>query len=265
MNSTRDFIRSFPEDDRRFLVRELVMLSAVIFMSLTVIETEVAALSLPTIGWAGRLFHISFVLTWSVYVWYLVWMMFTTFFYYGNPARRESLKYEISRSFTDMVSSYVSDLDFDMSPRERLEYDAALHRIHRRLTASPTPNERRDDAVHRPQSVTIGTLSPAYGNVQAGGDVKAGWDIRGDKIEQVDLAELAKELEELRSLLRGQAMSDSHVRAVAEVAQAEVAARSGDRNETLVHLRVAGTWALDEATRIGARTAVQALRAALGL
>ena len=59
--------------------------------------------------------------------------------------------------------------------------------------------------------------------------------------------------------------SPSHYVAVGEVAAAEQAAQSGDQPAALDHLKKAGKWALEVATKIGSEVASAALKASLGL
>jgi hypothetical protein len=82
---------------------------------------------------------------------------------------------------------------------------------------------------------------------------------------QLDLPQLANELETLRQELKRQATTREHDAAVAEVGAAAQAAERGDGPEALSRLQRAGQWALGAATAIGTSVAAQALRAALGL
>lgn len=81
----------------------------------------------------------------------------------------------------------------------------------------------------------------------------------------IDAKALAKELSELRSAMRQQATDPEHDAALGHVASAETAADSGDGVKVLEHLKMAGRWALDVASNIGARVAAAAIKAAMGL
>jgi serine/threonine protein kinase len=83
--------------------------------------------------------------------------------------------------------------------------------------------------------------------------------------EHVDLAALAGEMTELRSALRTLASGPEHDIALAEVASAEMAAKTGDGPRMLRHLAKAGKWALEIATEIGAPVVTAVLKAALGV
>ncbi len=69
--------------------------------------------------------------------------------------------------------------------------------------------------------------------------------------ETIDLPALKQELAKLRLALRSEASDVEHDLAIAEVANAEVAAGNGDGSTVLEHLRRAGKWALSVATAIG--------------
>jgi len=83
--------------------------------------------------------------------------------------------------------------------------------------------------------------------------------------ERIDLPVLAEQLEQLRTALRAQARTPDDDQAVAEVGQAELAARSGDGPKVMRHLRNAGRWAFGIATSIGAAIAAEAIKHAAGL
>jgi hypothetical protein len=88
------------------------------------------------------------------------------------------------------------------------------------------------------------------------------WQENGGSI---DLPTLADELERLRTILRADAKTPEDDQVVAEVGQAERAAREGNGAATLRHLRGVGKWALGAATSIGAGVAVAAIKAATGV
>lgn len=82
---------------------------------------------------------------------------------------------------------------------------------------------------------------------------------------QIDLPRLAAELSELRKAMKQEASSTDQDIALGEVAAAEVAASKGDGPKALQHLKAAGKWAFDVATKIGTGVAVVALKTVLGL
>jgi hypothetical protein len=88
------------------------------------------------------------------------------------------------------------------------------------------------------------------------------WINRGSDI---DLPQLAAELETLRQELRRQAVTRDQDAAVAEIGAAAEEAERGNGPATLRRLKAAGQWALNAATSIGTTVAAAAIRAALGM
>jgi hypothetical protein len=80
----------------------------------------------------------------------------------------------------------------------------------------------------------------------------------------IDLRALEDELRTLREALRSMASTPEHDIAIAAVANAEIAARSGDGDKALTCLRNAGKWVLEVATNIGTAVASAAITAAIG-
>ncbi|MDW8300291.1 MAG: hypothetical protein RML95_13240 [Anaerolineae bacterium] len=109
------------------------------------------------------------------------------------------------------------------------------------------------------------------GNVNKSAIVQG--NVEGDLIIQasagdvgaVDLDQLADDLSRLRAAMRQAAQSDEHDVALGEVAQAERAARAKNLSAVLAHLRAAGAWALDVATKIGVPVTVEVIKKALGI
>ncbi|GGE39521.1 hypothetical protein GCM10011360_28980 [Primorskyibacter flagellatus] len=81
----------------------------------------------------------------------------------------------------------------------------------------------------------------------------------------LDLTSLASELETLRKALRSEATELEHDVAIGEIAAAQAAAASGDGPKALEHLRNAGNWALDIASKIGTGVATAAIKSGLGI
>jgi hypothetical protein len=81
----------------------------------------------------------------------------------------------------------------------------------------------------------------------------------------LDLAKLETELTALRGAMRAEAREPEHDLAIGEVAAAQKAAKEGDGPGALKHLRAAGKWALDVASKIGVGVATAALKTSLGL
>jgi hypothetical protein len=81
----------------------------------------------------------------------------------------------------------------------------------------------------------------------------------------LDLSKLADELAVLRATMRTEAHSAEEDAALGAVAEAETAARAGDRTRALERLKAAGKWALDVATKVGVEIATTALKVQLNL
>lgn len=83
--------------------------------------------------------------------------------------------------------------------------------------------------------------------------------------EDIDLPELAIELERLRAALRAEATTPDNDQVVADIGQAELAAKNGDGPKAMRYLRSAGKWAFGVATSIGVTVAAAAIKAATGV
>jgi hypothetical protein len=107
------------------------------------------------------------------------------------------------------------------------------------------------------------------GAIAAGGNAK----ITNSEFRQVwselagnpDLETLARELAELRNKMRVQAVEPEHDIAVGHIAAAETAAKAGDGPTMLQHLKEAGKWALEFATKVGATLTTEIIQKSLGM
>lgn len=81
----------------------------------------------------------------------------------------------------------------------------------------------------------------------------------------LDYAKLADELASLRSKLRKQASEAEHDEALGAVAAAEKAARQQNQSGVLTHLKTAGKWSFDIASKIGVSVAAKMIEQAMGL
>lgn len=81
----------------------------------------------------------------------------------------------------------------------------------------------------------------------------------------IDLDKLAQDLSKLRQAMHAEPDSVDKDIALGEVAKAEAAAQKKDGPTALAHLKSAGKWALDVATKIGVSVATAALKSSLGL
>jgi hypothetical protein len=84
-------------------------------------------------------------------------------------------------------------------------------------------------------------------------------------MESVDVSDLFEQLKKLRLAMKQDAVEPDHDVAISSVALAEIAAKEGKKTEALKHLKSAGKWALQVATKIGSDIAVAALKAAMTL
>jgi len=80
----------------------------------------------------------------------------------------------------------------------------------------------------------------------------------------VDFARLADELDQLKQELKKTAQSPDQYRFLAEVAEAEAAARAQDGLKVVEHLRMAGQWAFDAAQEVGVDAAADLIKKAIG-
>jgi hypothetical protein len=85
------------------------------------------------------------------------------------------------------------------------------------------------------------------------------------QVGEIDLNQLAQELRKVRDKGRAAASgSPEEDMALAELANAEVAAQQGDGPRALSHLARAGQWALRIAVAVGVPVAVKAIQTAIG-
>jgi hypothetical protein len=80
----------------------------------------------------------------------------------------------------------------------------------------------------------------------------------------IDLPKLADELSRLRQEMKNEAVEPEQDIAVSEIAKAEQSAKAGEGSKTVEHLKSAGKWAFDVATKIGTSLAAEALKKTLG-
>ena len=81
--------------------------------------------------------------------------------------------------------------------------------------------------------------------------------------QSLDLPALATELTTLRQAMRKEAKEPFHDKAVVQVGEAQEAAQNHDGPRALQHLKNAGQWALDVATKVGVNLATEALKKVL--
>jgi hypothetical protein len=81
----------------------------------------------------------------------------------------------------------------------------------------------------------------------------------------IDLDQLASELSLLRDLMNQDPNSGAHQAAIAEIVGAAKAAKENDGASVLRHLKAAGQWAWDFATKAGASLTANIIAKAIGL
>jgi hypothetical protein len=116
-----------------------------------------------------------------------------------------------------------------------------------------------------PKQTTIHVGSMNHSSIITG-DIKGNvtLNLSGNTTE-IDTAQLAAELAQLRKVLKERAETGDHDIAIAEVAKAEQAANTNNLPQTMEHLKAAGKWVFDIASQISIPVAIAALRKALGL
>lgn len=83
--------------------------------------------------------------------------------------------------------------------------------------------------------------------------------------QSVNLPQLADELSQLRRAMKQEAEEPVTDVAISDVAKAELAAKEGDGPTAIKHLKSAGKFALDVATKIGVSVAAKAITEAIGI
>lgn len=83
--------------------------------------------------------------------------------------------------------------------------------------------------------------------------------------QSLDIESLKKELEALRSYLKSEATIPEHDISVGEIAGAQAALENGNETKAIQHLKSAGKWSLDTATKIGTTVAAAAIKSSMGL
>jgi len=81
----------------------------------------------------------------------------------------------------------------------------------------------------------------------------------------INFAVLAPELARVRAAMRSEAKTAAHDIAIAEIAKAEEAANNGNAKGVVEHLKSAGKWALETATKIGTEVAAKTIEKYTGL
>ena len=80
------------------------------------------------------------------------------------------------------------------------------------------------------------------------------------QLGHLDMRTLAVELATLRHEMRQTAAEPEQDVAIGQIAAAEIAAQKGDTSSVMRHLKSAGKWAFDVATKIGVSVASEAIK-----
>jgi hypothetical protein len=89
--------------------------------------------------------------------------------------------------------------------------------------------------------------------------------VSNQTLGSIDMTALAAELSRLRAEARKEATEPEHDIAISEIAKAEQAAKEGQSSKVMEHLKAAGKWALDVATKLGTSVALEAIKKSTGL
>ncbi len=89
--------------------------------------------------------------------------------------------------------------------------------------------------------------------------------VSAKQIGHLDMRILGVELASLRRKMKQAATEPDHDIAIGQIASAEAAAQKGDDGSVLRHLKSAGKWAFDVATKVGLNVAAEAIKKSIGL
>ena len=89
--------------------------------------------------------------------------------------------------------------------------------------------------------------------------------VNAQQLGRIDMPTLAVQLGSLRTAMRQMVTEPEHHIAVGQISAAELAAQKGDMSSLERHLKSAGKWAFDVATKIGVSVASEAIKKSTGL
>jgi hypothetical protein len=192
--------------------------------------------------------------------------------YRDDEQRRYALYLECRSSFGTF--DFVLETEFVHSPERFLKSsysDSKTHLGHHRQTEYQYVLPGSE--MYRVQQFFAEhiTMGDSYNAQQAGAmgpNAKASnmsfQQIGTQNLGDVDLARLAAELRDLRAAMKSQSTEIGHDSAIASIGAAEEAADRADGPKVLKHLKQAGRWAFDVATKIGTTVAAKAIENAMG-
>ncbi|HWW87001.1 MAG TPA: hypothetical protein VNZ26_25570 [Vicinamibacterales bacterium] len=122
--------------------------------------------------------------------------------------------------------------------------------------------------VHVGDKITVGAAHVVMGSHASAGDIETHGDVT--RTEGPDLSDLVAVADQL-AILRKALLQHNSVGEIERdidvgvLASAEKEARAGNRNKMLAALKLASTWVLDVATKIGVELAASVIKSASGL
>lgn len=150
-----------------------------------------------------------------------------------------------------------------MERETRLQVEARLEELRScfHLLANKNPINLQGDYVGNTYNISgqagaVGSNAHAHDNT---------FNQIANHLQSVDMAELAKQLGELRqAMTEREGSSPQTAIAVGELAKAEIAAQEKKPSKVVEHLKAAGQWTLDFAKEIGKDVAVEAIKQSMG-
>ena len=192
--------------------------------------------------------------------------------YSFNPDIPEELQARVVRkdkaSITQMINA-----EFDICEEDFIELDREEEvEVYTNLLIEVASQKGRYTEGTRNYFVNGVYMESKYkntgGNVGAFGDKAHAENViqvSNQSLDSIDMETLVSELSTLWKKAREEATDVEHDRAVLEIREAEEALKSGDKSKVIGHLKSAGKWALDVATKIGTGVAAEAIKKSIGL
>ena len=123
-----------------------------------------------------------------------------------------------------------------------------------------------DKEFHLGDKINVGAAHVVMASGASARDIKTDGAVVSGTFSRQQLDDIAHELATLRRALREENIPDLEQDAdIGAIASAEKAARAGDSNGMLDHLKPVGNWVLDTASKIGIELTVAVIKSALNL
>jgi uncharacterized protein YjbI with pentapeptide repeats len=189
-----------------------------------------------------------------------------------GPSKIEAMKAELEERGQALIIAERAALEAH-NQREKIEYALRYlsHEVLPNLVRSVQPKYAISIPGGGPLMIvdTPGDIYNVPGQAGAVGRGAHAHDMTFNQLwsqsaQSFDLPALAAELTTLRQAMRKEADEPFHDKAVVEIGEAQEAAQNHDGPRVLQHLKNAGQWALDVATKIGVNLVTEALKKALG-